>query len=152
MDSELAKISFTPDNENECFTIILKTAHFQSVNRMYEVSSSKRPSRHIYASEQLVKQKNEIKEQLAIVDPVKACPWIKSNEKYYVDWTIVMNKKFWGRDLENTFKALADAVFESLGVDDSRIIEYSARKLYKKDAKVEYVIAKIGISKSEINF
>lgn len=142
MDVGLALESFRYDNDEGWFEMMVKCTEFVSVNSMYGINSARKV---IFASEGLTRLQNELKDQIVLADPKKHCPWISTQQVYYIHFNYILNHGFWTRDLDNMLKAVQDIIFECLGVNDSRVIEHHNYKNFRA-ADYEYLIFRVGIS------
>lgn len=147
MNSKIAMESFRFNNDEQWFEMMVKASEFISVNSMYGINKT---GQVVFASEGLTKLQNELKDQIALVDPKSKCPWIVSTQVYYIRFNYILSHGFWKRDLDNMLKAVQDIIFTSLGVNDSHVIEHHNFKNYHKGDN-EYLIFRIGISSHKYN-
>jgi Holliday junction resolvase RusA-like endonuclease len=147
MDTELAFDSFRYDNDEHWFELIVKATAFPSVNQLYGINTR---SKTVYLLSHVVKFQGEIKDQIILTDPKSHCPWINNNNVYYINFTFILNHSFWSRDLDNMLKTVQDCVFNSLNVNDSRVIEHHNYKNFKP-GDYEYLIMKVGLSNYPYN-
>jgi len=89
-------------------------------------------------------------DQLAIVDPIKHCPWITEGQVYYLINTFILKKSFFMRDLDNCQKIPQDCIANALHLNDSHIIENHNYKCFKP-GDYEYLITRFGISTYNYN-
>lgn len=139
MNDSIAQNSFKFDNELRKFEVVLKVDYFASVNSMYGIN---RRTGAVYLQPEAAHTKNQIKDQLTWIDPVKQCPWITPDATYSIEYNFVIKSEFWKRDLDNMIKLSQDAVFECLRVNDSHVLDIKGSKSLRS-GEFEYLILKI---------
>lgn len=143
MDTKLALESFTYDNDKMMFEMMMKCVEFPSTNRLYGINSR---TKVVYTLPEVARFKCDIKDQIIIADPKKYCDWIVPNANYRIDFSFILKKNFWIRDIDNMIKVVQDAIFECLDVNDSRIIEHHNYKNIRDNSEYEYLIVRLSIS------
>lgn len=143
MDTKLALESFTYDNDKMMFEMMMKCVEFPSTNRLYGINSK---TKVIYTLPEVARFKSDIKDQIILTDPKRHCWWITPNANYCVEFSFIIKKNFWTRDIDNMIKVVQDAIFECLDVNDSRIIEHHNYKNIRNNSEFEYLIVRLSIS------
>lgn len=141
MDTKLAENSFRFSNEEKWFEIVMKVDKFPSVNNLYE--TNRYGAR--FMRPEVSHMKWMIKEQIIKSDPKKYCDWISPDIPYKVTYNFILKSSLWKRDTDNMIKVMQDGIFESLNVNDARIVEIHGYKSYR-NSDHEYLIIRLGRS------
>lgn len=72
------------------------------------------------------------------------------NDVFKISIQFILKDRFFMRDTDNMLKMLIDAIFEELGINDSRVVEIDAKKSFRKASRNEYI--KVTIEKSEFDY
>lgn len=149
MSLDLAVESFKYDNDECWFEMMVKCKEFPSVNNMYGINTR---SKVVYTLDHVHYFKMQLKDQIVFTDPKDHCPWIATNQVYYLALIFMLKHGFWRRDLDNMIKSTQDAIFQCLGINDARIIElHNYKNELSSDSPSEYLIIKVGLSNYQYN-
>lgn len=147
MNTDLAVKSFTYDNLERWFEIVMKCTEFVSVNSSLGINNR---TKTVFEQPWLTRFKSELSDQLILADPVSKCPWITESQVYFLAVKMIFKKYFWARDLDNTIKYTQDRIAEACHINDSHIIELHAWKNFRP-GDYEYMIIRFGVSNYDYN-
>lgn len=147
MDKELACKSFTYDNDERWFEMVMKCTELPSVNSAHGINTK---TNVVYDQPWLVKFKQELADQLTFADPRGHCPWIKSTITFGLSIKYILKQYMWSRDLDNLHKYTQDRIAEACYINDSHIIEIHMWKNFRP-GDFEYMIIHFGASDYDYN-
>ena len=87
----------------------------------------------------LYKEESVEEFQALLVSLGEETPLIGLREKPYfslnLDLTFFIRDRFWRRDVSNCVKSVEDAIVRIIGIDDSRVLRLTAKKVQQKQKK-----------------
>lgn len=147
MDTELSTSSFRYDNDDRWFEMIVECSHIPSVNNQYMFNKGR-----VFKAPVLVKFGEELAVQIKRCNPRSVCPWLIPDGVYDLHLNFLMNGNFWKRDTSNCIKSTEDVLFESLGINDNRVLRHFDTKSSIKKSKMEKIIMRVAYSDFDYDY